>query len=211
MQNSFHTNTQKYSHHRFPFCCPALSPIHWKKRRIEAFTNTHLHAERREYTERSLRKQIKRKDAFDNELFCLFSFTEKKVKLRLVFSKNLLLPRLRGTQRCWFCFVLRFFKQSGEISTQTYYTHWKKSLWAIVKHTNTTTTLAHTESDTKRVEHGTKGWNKSELEHVQDTNTETLSRVDTWDTYTINNTNTTNIHTYIHTYVTLRCIQCEEG
>lgn len=157
MQNSFHTNTQKYSHHRFPSCCPALSPIHWKKRRIEAFTNTHLHAVRREYTERSLRKQIKRKDAFDNELFCLFSFTEKKVKLRLVFSENLLLPRLRGTQRCWFCFVLRFFKQSGEISTQTYYTHWKKSLWAIVKHTNTKTTLAHTESDTKRVEHGTKG------------------------------------------------------
>lgn len=130
----------------------------------------------------------------------LVFFYWKKVKLRLVFSENLLLPRLRGTQRCWFCFVLRFFKQSGEISTQTYYTHWKKSLWAIVKHTNTTTTLAHTESDTKRVEHGTKGWNKSELEHVQDTNTETLSRVDTWDTYTLNNTNTTNIHTYIQTY-----------
>lgn len=82
----------------------------------------------------------------------------------------------------------------------TIHTGKKKSLWAIVKHTNTTTTLAHTESDTKRVEHGTKGWNKSELEHVQDTNTETLSRVDTWDTYTLNNTNTTNIHTYIQTY-----------
>lgn len=199
MQNSFHTNTQKYSHHRFPSCCPALSPIHWKKRRIEAFTNTPLH-ERREYTRREVyASKSKERMHLTTNYFACFRLL-KKVKLRLVFSENLLLPRLRGTQRCWFCFVLRFFKQSGEISTQTYYTHWKKSLWAIVKHTNTTTTLAHTESDTKRVKHGTKGWNKSELEHVQDTNTETLSRVDTWDTYTINNTNTTNIHTYIHTY-----------
>lgn len=128
-----------------------------------AISHTYIHARGRDCTRREIYASKSKENAFDNELFCLFSFLNKKC--RLVFSENLMLSRKRGTQRCWFCFVLRFFKHRGRnINTNTYiHTHWNENLYERLsnKNTNTTTTtLAHIQKATGKGWLLKKGWNK---------------------------------------------------
>lgn len=178
------TDTQKYSHHRFPSCPSPPSHQYIEKRAAsenvmhDSLTHTFTCARALERTRREIYASKSKENAFHNELFCLLYFWTKN---RLVFSENLMdamVPCLRGTQRCWFCFVLQFFKQREKYQHRnTYNTLEEKSLWAIVKQTRTQTTLAHTQKATGKGWTLNKGWNKSELEHEQDTKQH-------WNTFT---------------------------
>lgn len=174
-------------------------------------TFTDARARPRLYTERNLRKQIKRNCIWQRTILLVFFYNKKTDwYLAKIYCFR------ASAERNVVDFVLFYdsLNRGRNINTNTYiHTGTKISMSDCQTNTNTTTTLAHTQKATG------KGWIfEKRVKQIRigartrHKYTETHSRVDTWDTYT-NKYNTRILPTYIHTYtyVTLGCIQCEEG